>query len=71
MIQRNKKRRGISAQEISPIIEKAYKKAKRIRIGNGQKLMTRTEWGMTRKDEYIVVAEEYLTDEVWVIKRKK
>ena len=71
MVRRHKKRHGISDQEISPIVEKAHRKAKRIRIGNGQVLMSRTEWGMTRKGEWLIVAEECLTDEVWVIKRKK
>ena len=70
-IEKNRERHNVQPNEITPIIEKAFRKARRNRIGNGQVLMSRSEWRETVKDEWIIVAEECLNDEVWVIKRKK
>jgi hypothetical protein len=70
MIAKNKKRHGLSFCHISPILEKAIKKAEKMRINNGQILISGLE-AHCNKDKYIIIAEDFMRDECWVIKRKK
>lgn len=70
MIAKNKKRHGLSFCHISPIMEKARKKAEKMRINNGQILISGLD-ARCNKDKYIIVAEDFYRYECWVIKRKK
>lgn len=70
MIAKNKKRHGLSFYHVSPILEKAVKKAEKMRINNGQIKISGLD-AYCNKDQWIVVAEDFMRDECWVIKRKK
>lgn len=70
LVAKNKKRHGLSFCHVSPILEKAIQKAEKMRINNGQIKISGLDY-FCNKDQWIVVAEDFMRDEYWVFKRKK
>lgn len=70
MIEKNKKRHGLSFAHVSPILEKAMRKAEQMRINNGQIKISGLD-AYCNKDKWIIITFDFMRDECWVIKRKK